>query len=96
MAVPKKKTSKSKRNMRRSHDALKSLNIIENKTTGELQLPHQVSLDGYYNGKQVIKEKEKLAPEAENQAEENALAKKTATKEVAPAKETTKKTEKKS
>ena len=61
--------------MRRSHDALKSLNIIENKTTGELQLPHQISLDGYYNGKQVIKEKEKPAPEAENQAKEEATKK---------------------
>ena len=92
MAVPKKKTSKSKRNMRRSHDALKSLNIIENKTTGELQLPHQISLDGYYNGKQVIKEKEKPVPEAE----ENAPAKETTAKKIAPAKETTKKAEKKS
>ena len=31
--------------MRRSHDAIKSLNIVENKTTGEFQLPHHVSID---------------------------------------------------
>lgn len=63
MAVPKKKTSTSKRNMRRSHDALKSVNVIYNKTTGEPQLPHQVSLDGYYNEKQVVTKKEKLTEE---------------------------------
>lgn len=68
MAVPKKKTSKSKRNMRRSHDAIKALNIVENKSTGEFQLPHHVSKDGYYNGKQVIKEKEKK-PAAESTQE---------------------------
>ena len=96
MAVPKKKTSKSKRNMRRSHDALKSLNIIENKTTGELQLPHQISLDGYYNGKQVIKEKEKPAPQAEDQAkEEVAQVENIEAKEASPAKEASKKTTKK-
>ena len=35
MAVPKKKTSKSKRNMRRSHDALSRINVIIDKDTGE-------------------------------------------------------------
>ena len=29
MAVPKRKTSPSKRNMRRSHDSISNLNIIE-------------------------------------------------------------------
>ena len=31
MAVPKRKTSKSKRNMRRSHQSINNLNIIEDK-----------------------------------------------------------------
>ncbi len=57
MAVPKRKTSKSKRDMRRSHDALSKTNIVEDKTTGELKRPHHVSADGYYNGRQVTKEK---------------------------------------
>jgi len=72
MAVPKKKTSTSKRNMRRSHDALKSINVIYNKTTGEPQLPHQVSLDGYYNEKQVVTKKEKVekATEEETQSKD--------------------------
>ncbi len=56
MAVPKKKTSKSKRNMRRNTHALKKMSVSENSTTGELTLPHHVSPDGYYNGRQVIVE----------------------------------------
>jgi large subunit ribosomal protein L32 len=57
MAVPKRKTSKSKRDMRRSHDALKTVTAVEDKTTGELKRPHHVSADGYYNGRQVTKSK---------------------------------------
>lgn len=58
MAVPKKKTSKSRRNMRRSHHALKAINVVEDATTGELKLPHQISLDGYYNGRKVFNKAE--------------------------------------
>ncbi len=53
MAVPKRKTSKSVRNMRRSHHALKGVNVVEDKTTGELKRPHHVSADGHYNGRKV-------------------------------------------
>jgi len=53
MAVPKRKTSKARRNWRRSHDGLKLVNLVEDKTTGELKRPHHVSIDGYYNGKEV-------------------------------------------
>lgn len=57
MAVPKKKTSKSKRNMRRSHHALKGINVVLDATTGEYKLPHHISLtDGFYNNRQVIVE----------------------------------------
>ncbi len=60
MAVPKKKISKSKRNQRRSHHALKSVNVVVDPTTGELKRSHHISLkDGYYNGRQVIIPKEK-------------------------------------
>ncbi len=55
MAVPKKKTSKSKRNMRRSHHALSKINVIVDKETGEYRLPHQMNArDGKYNGRQVL------------------------------------------
>lgn len=57
MAVPKKKKSKSARDMRRSHHALKKVKAVEDKTTGELKRPHHVSADGYYNGRQVTKGK---------------------------------------
>ena len=59
MAVPKRKTSKSKRDMRRSHDALKSINIIEDKESGEPRVSHRLDLStGIYNGRQIIKKKE--------------------------------------
>lgn len=55
MAVPKRKTSKSRRNQRRSHHALGLKNIVVDKTTGEPKLPHHISLkDGFYNGEQVV------------------------------------------
>jgi|TARA_B100001971_G_C18136046_1_gene507653 large subunit ribosomal protein L32 len=55
MAVPKKKTSKSKRNMRRSHHALSAGAYHEDKHTGELVRPHHVDLKtGMYRGKQII------------------------------------------
>ena len=58
MAVPKRKTSKSKRNMRRSHDTLRSINIIEDKESGEPRLSHRLDIStGMYNGKQVISKK---------------------------------------
>lgn len=57
MAVPKRKTTPSRRNMRRSHHALKKVNVVEDKTTGELKRPHHVSPDGYYNGRQVTESK---------------------------------------
>ena len=72
MAVPKKKISKSRRNQRRAHDSLARVNIVTNKTTGEYQLPHQVSIDGFYKGKKVIADKvkkEENNEEANNQAD---------------------------
>lgn len=58
MAVPKRKTSKSRRNMRRSHDSLSRVNVVVDSVTGEYKLPHHISLsDGYYNGKQIVAQK---------------------------------------
>jgi large subunit ribosomal protein L32 len=49
MAVPKKKVSKSRRNMRRAHHALPSMAYLECKNCGELKRPHTVcSHCGYY------------------------------------------------
>jgi large subunit ribosomal protein L32 len=54
MAVPKKKTSKSRRNMRRSHLALEKNSYATDKNTGELHRPHHIDSNGMYKGKQVI------------------------------------------
>ena len=58
MAVPKRKTTPSKRNMRRSHDSIYDQNIIEDKDSGEPRLSHRIDLStGMYNGRQVLKKK---------------------------------------
>ncbi len=64
MAVPKKKTSKSCRDMRRSHLALGKINVIVDKVTGEHRLPHHINpLDGTYNGRQILIAREKAESE---------------------------------
>ena len=68
MAVPKKKTSTSKRNMRRSHDKLKPVNVIVDPVTGEYKLPHHISLvDGTYKGRQVVANKFDAIDETEEE-----------------------------
>jgi large subunit ribosomal protein L32 len=58
MAVPKKKTSPSRRGMRRSADALKTPTYVEDKDSGELRRPHHVDLKtGMYRGRQILKPK---------------------------------------
>jgi large subunit ribosomal protein L32 len=62
MAVPKKKTSPSKKGMRRGGNGTyktKISNAVVNGSSGEYQLQHHISLDGYYNGKKVIVDKTK-------------------------------------
>ncbi|AZL16146.1 50S ribosomal protein L32 [Rickettsiales endosymbiont of Stachyamoeba lipophora] len=72
MAVPKKKTSPSKRNMRRAQNSkIAAINIIENRLTGEMHLPHHITETGYYNGKQAVTFKAKAQEDTEEQ-EENA------------------------
>ena len=59
MAVPKKKTSKSKRNMRRAHDSLTVVNWVEDTNTGEPKRRHHIDLKtGMYKGKQVLAEQD--------------------------------------
>ena len=60
MAVPKRKTSFSKRNMRRSHDSLKKINVILDKESGEPRLSHKIDLaTGMYKGREILKKKTK-------------------------------------
>lgn len=51
MPVPKKKTSRTKRNMRRAHDALAPLPVV--KTATGLRLSHHADPDtGEYRGRE--------------------------------------------
>ena len=62
MAVPKRKTSVSKRNMRRSHNSLNKINIVIDKDSGEPRLSHQIDRStGIYKGRQILKTKSKQA-----------------------------------
>ncbi len=55
MAVPKKKTSKSKKNMRRSHDSISAPGISTCSQCQEPKLPHRVCANcGTYKGKEII------------------------------------------
>ena len=55
MAVPKRKTTPSKRGMRRAHDKLAKNTYIEDKDSGELRRPHHVDLKtGMYRGRQIL------------------------------------------
>lgn len=59
MAVPKRKISRSRRDMRRAHDALRRPAYREDQTTGELVRPHHIDLKtGMYRGRQVIAPKD--------------------------------------
>jgi len=58
MAVHKDKKSKSRRNMRRSHDALTAAALSVEPSTGEVHLRHNISPDGYYRGRRVLEQKE--------------------------------------
>jgi len=54
MAVPKKKTSKSRRDMRRAHHALKRPTYVECSNCGELTRPHHVcAACGQYRGREI-------------------------------------------
>ena len=60
MAVPKRKTTPSKRNMRRSHHRAGTQSFVEDKKSGELRRPHHIDLStGTYRGKQIILKKVK-------------------------------------
>lgn len=54
MAVQQDKKSRSRRDMRRSHDALTENALSTDATTGETHRRHHVTKDGFYRGKKVI------------------------------------------
>ena len=56
MAVQQNKKTRSKRGMRRSHDALvdNTSSLSEDQTTGELHRRHHMTEDGYYRGRKIV------------------------------------------
>jgi large subunit ribosomal protein L32 len=54
MAVQQNKKSRSKRDMRRSHDALTGPTLSVDATSGEKHLRHHITADGFYRGRKVI------------------------------------------
>jgi large subunit ribosomal protein L32 len=47
--------TRSKRGMRRSHDALSNPTLSVDATSGETHLRHHMTKDGFYRGRQIIK-----------------------------------------
>ncbi len=55
MAVPRKKITRSKRGMRRSHGALRAASYVECAKCGELKRPHHFCTScGYYREREVV------------------------------------------
>lgn len=60
MAVQQNRKTRSKRDMRRSHDALTGVTLSVDKETGETHRRHHMTADGYYRGKQIIASAEEI------------------------------------
>jgi large subunit ribosomal protein L32 len=58
MAVQQNRKTRSKRDMRRSHDALTGPTLSIEPTTGETHRRHHISADGFYRGRKVIATKQ--------------------------------------
>lgn len=58
MAVQQNRKTRSKRGMRRSHDALQGVALSQDEMTGETHLRHHVSPDGFYRGRKIVSSKE--------------------------------------
>lgn len=55
MAVPKRKTSKTRRNRRRAHKKTKAPTMAECPQCREMKVPHRICPNcGYYKGKEIV------------------------------------------
>lgn len=63
MAVQKSHTTRSKRGMRRAHDALKPVQLADDPTSGEVHRRHHITAEGYYRGRKVIDTAEAVVDE---------------------------------
>ena len=56
MAVPFRKVSKTRRDMRRTHYKISANGLVKCSNCGELTIPHRVCKNcGFYKGQEVIK-----------------------------------------
>jgi large subunit ribosomal protein L32 len=71
VAVPKRKTSRSNRNKRRTHDFVKLLNITECPRCHSKKIAHHVCIEcGYYKNNELIpQEKDKKSKPKEKAAD---------------------------
>ena len=60
MAVQKSRVTRSRRGMRRAHDAISVTSLSIDQMTGEMHRRHHIATDGYYKGEQVIEVTPKL------------------------------------
>ncbi|MGI9280949.1 MAG: 50S ribosomal protein L32 [Endozoicomonas sp.] len=58
MAVQQNRKTRSRRNMRRSHDSLTSAQLSVEAASGETHRRHHVSAEGFYRGKKVVETSE--------------------------------------
>lgn len=85
MAVPFRRTGKTAKRKRRTHYKLTQPHLIVDKNTGEFTLAHHVTKNcGYYKGKKILFEKEKVETATTTKPE----VKEKATKFVADKKQT--------
>lgn len=54
MAVQQNRKTRSRRDMRRAHDALTVTSLSEDKDTGEVHRRHHMTRDGFYRGRQIL------------------------------------------
>jgi large subunit ribosomal protein L32 len=54
MAVQQNRKTRSRRDMRRSHDALTGPTLSVDATSGEVHRRHHITADGFYRGRKVI------------------------------------------
>jgi len=54
MAVQKGRKTRSRRDMRRSHDTLKGTTLAIDRNTGETHMRHHITAEGFYRGRKVL------------------------------------------
>ena len=64
MAVPQRRTSKTRKRKRRTHFKITVPGMVVCPNCGEMKLAHRVCKEcGHYNGRMIIEEKEELETE---------------------------------